>query len=281
MKSNTVFIGLVAGLFVLGGCSGYELTRAKRVQPSGSEFSQNLSKGYLELSQAEYDEGDYRDSDNFARRARSTARNQAVGPEELTTRKLPAANVGELSDARSKLVAALDLGVADRDPVNAAKAQVMFDCWMQEQEENRQPSDIAGCKSGYQAAMAGLAPTIAALTAPPPAVQPARFVVYFDSNKAEINAAAQAVLDEAKAAVAKIGGGVIKVSGNADRVGSDAYNEMLSKARADAVAKIIAAPGVPVKAVLTEAHGERQPAVTTADGVAEPRNRRVEILIEP
>ena len=38
---------------------------------------------------------------------------------------------------------------------------------------------------------------------------------------------------------------------------------------------------MPVKALMTEAYGKSQPAVMTADETAEPRNRRVEIIVEP
>jgi OOP family OmpA-OmpF porin len=37
--------------------------------------------------------------------------------------------------------------------------------------------------------------------------------------------------------------------------------------------------GVPERVVTVESYGERAPIVPTADGVSEPRNRRVEIVI--
>lgn len=282
MKTSTIAAILLCGATMLAGCAGAQLKPAERMVPEGPEFSQNLYEGYVALARAEYDEGDYRDSDAFARRAISAAKAQDVAPEETAARKLPAEHVAELEQARSSLTAALDAGVATRDPVNAAKAQVMFDCWMQEQEENWQPDDIARCRGEYLAAMDELAPTLAALTAPAPsAAQPIKFVVYFGSNRFELDGEAQAVIEEAKSAAAKAGGGIVKISGNADRAGDADYNQALSELRAAAVAKFLATPDIPVKAVVTEAHGEMQPAVLTADGVADPRNRRVEIIIEP
>ncbi len=44
--------------------------------------------------------------------------------------------------------------------MEAANAQVMFDCWMQEQEENFQPPDIARCRDGFSAAIAAVEATI-------------------------------------------------------------------------------------------------------------------------
>lgn len=280
MTRNIGVATALCGAIALAGCAGGQLSKAEQVVPEGPEFSQQLYTGYLDLARSEYNEGDYWDSDAFARRAKFAARGNAVAPEEIVARKLPAEHVGELTDARASLVSALDAGVAAKDPANAAKAQVMFDCWMQEQEENWQPDDIAACRDGYIAAMDGLAPLLAAAPAPP-AAQPAKYVVYFGSNKAELDRAAMAVIQEAKAAASKLEGATVRVSGNADRDGDAAYNQMLSEMRADAVAKMLAAPENAVKAVVTEAHGELQPAVMTDDGVPNRRNRRVEISIEP
>ena len=52
-----------------------------------------------------------------------------------------------LSGARSRLIAAFGAGARKRAPKQAAEAQLRFDCWMQEQEENFQPDDIdAPCR---------------------------------------------------------------------------------------------------------------------------------------
>lgn len=278
MRAFFTVAGIVSGMALLAGCSGYQLGAAQSVEPSGSEFSQNLYHGYIGLSEDEFDEGDYRDSDKFASRAKQAGTSGPVPPEEIAARKLPADKVGELDAARASLVAALDAGAAEKDPSRAADAQVMFDCWMQEQEENRQPGDIARCRDGFYAAVADIAPPVAVSKPKPNAV---RFIVYFPTDKAVLDSNAQQVIAEARAAAAKLGEPLVKISGNADSVGSAAYNQTLSELRAQAVAKMLATGDMPVKAVMTEAHGETQPAVMTPDETAEPRNRRVEIILEP
>ncbi|MDH3228966.1 MAG: OmpA family protein [Alphaproteobacteria bacterium] len=278
MRTIIAVAGAAAGLLLLAGCSGQQLGSARTIQPTGSEFSQNLYRGYVSLSEAEYAEGDYRDSDAFARRAKQAGTGGAVAPEDIAARKLPVESTGELTAARAKLVAALDGGAAERDPVRAADAQVMFDCWMQEQEENRQTADIAQCRDGFLAAVDSIAPPVAMSKPKPEAV---RFIVYFPTNKAVLDKSAQQVIAEAQAAASKLGQPVVKISGNADTVGAPAYNQKLSELRAQAVAKVLAGGNLPMKALTTEAHGESQPAVMTADETSEPRNRRVEIILEP
>lgn len=280
MRSIFAAAGVAAGLLVVAGCTGQELYQAQQMEPAGSEFEQNLFSGYVGLAESEYAEGDYRDSDVFARRAKQVGTTGAVVPEEIGARSLPGDHVDELTEARTKLMAALDAGAGTKDPARAAEAQVMFDCWMQEQEENWQPEDIARCRDGFYAALGGIeAPAPVAIAKPKP--QAVRFVVYFETDKSYLDGDAHRVIAEAKAAAAKLGRPVVKISGNADTVGASEYNQRLSELRAQAVAKILEVGATPVRALLTEAHGETQPAVMTADETDEPRNRRVEIILEP
>jgi hypothetical protein len=67
---------------------------------------------------------------------------------------------------------------------------------------------------------------------------------------------------------------------DADRVGSEQYNLDLSQRRARFVVGALKQAGISEQLLKYFAFGESDPAVPTEDGVAEPRNRRVEIFIE-
>jgi OmpA-OmpF porin, OOP family len=54
----------------------------------------------------------------------------------------------------------------------------------------------------------------------------------------------------------------------------------LSRRRADAVAAELVRRGVPKSEIFVTAFGETHPLVPTADGVREPQNRRVEIILK-
>ena len=71
----------------------------------------------------------------------------------------------------------------------------------------------------------------------------------------------------------------IEVAGHADRAGTPQYNQRLSERRAAAVANELDRQGVPRSAMVVQAFGESRPLVATADGVREPQNRRVEIIL--
>lgn len=284
----------VAGFaaLVVAGCSGLELDRARGVSPDGSAFQNELYGGYINLASSEYAEGDYTDSDFFALRAISAAGPTAPPPQELAERRLPEDAEPELRQARGLLVDVFSRGAADKFPSRAADAQVKFDCWLQEQEENFQPDDIAACRGQFLMALSSLnagltplapmadaAPAPKPAAAPAPAPQPVKLVVFFDFDKADLNAAASAKLGEAVSAIKDRTSVTILVSGHADRAGSDDYNAKLSRLRALAIADALAQAGVSIQATTVEAFGELQPAVATADDVREPSNRRVEIII--
>ena len=61
----------------LGACAfaGRTLEKAERTTPETDQHGQALYTGYIDLSQVEYAEGDYRDSDFFADRAIAAANN--------------------------------------------------------------------------------------------------------------------------------------------------------------------------------------------------------------
>jgi OmpA-OmpF porin, OOP family len=69
------------------------------------------------------------------------------------------------------------------------------------------------------------------------------------------------------------------VAGHADRSGSPQYNQRLSQRRADVVAAELVRQGVNRSDIGITAYGESRPLVATADGVREPQNRRVEIVL--
>jgi outer membrane protein OmpA-like peptidoglycan-associated protein len=105
-------------------------------------------------------------------------------------------------------------------------------------------------------------------------------VLYFPLNGDRLGDSAQAALAELVRYVQSAGNITININGHADRVGSDDYNMDLSARRARFVVQALKAAGVPEKMMGYFAFGESDPAVPTADGVAEPKNRRVEIFIE-
>jgi len=277
-RAKFLVVGVAA---VLAGCSGMGLQKAEMQSASGSEFQNDLRAGYVDLSSAEFNEGDYKDSDYFAEKAIQSGSGNAVQPTMIAGRTLPGDKVDQLTSSRERLMRAMADGAADKAPADAARAQVAFDCWMQEQEENFQPGDIESCKGDFFAALGDVEkalepaqPKVAAAPAP----EPQKFVVYFANDSADIDPAAQAILAQAEAAAAKLGGAKVTIAGYADTTGTDKHNLMLSERRAEAITKLLSGSAKDVESM---AFGQTNLAVPTPDGVAEAKNRRVEITVEP
>ena len=120
---------------------------------------------------------------------------------------------------------------------------------------------------------------VAAPPAPPPAAPPS-FMVFFDFDRSNLSAQALNTIKQAAASYKTKGSARVTATGHADRSGPEAYNMALSLRRANAVKDALVREGVPATAISVVGRGESMPLVQTADGVREPQNRRVEIVIQ-
>jgi outer membrane protein OmpA-like peptidoglycan-associated protein len=136
----------------------------------------------------------------------------------------------------------------------------------------RQPTAVTTAGSDY--AKANFAEVLAA--EPPP---PARFTLYFGTGTTDLTDESRKVFAEVLQAGKARHVFSIAVSGHTDASGSSEYNEKLAHERADFVRKLLLDQGVDPTLISVSSHGKGNPAVPTADGVAEPRNRRVEVVI--
>ena len=116
-----------------------------------------------------------------------------------------------------------------------------------------------------------------ALSARPP--QPLRFTLYFLEGSDELTADSKRKVEEIFAAVRQRPAPDVVVVGHTDRVGSIADNDRLALRRAEKIRADFLRQGLTGENVQAAGRGEREPLVATADEVAEPKNRRVEILV--
>lgn len=116
-----------------------------------------------------------------------------------------------------------------------------------------------------------------ALSAQPP--RPISFTLYFESGTDEITAQSKQEVKRILAEMARREAPDITVIGHTDLVGSNPSNDALSLQRAGRVKSMLVGMGVPAERILIAGRGRREPLVPTADGVIEPRNRRVEISV--
>jgi len=270
-------IGVLAAFGLLAGCAS-DIEKIRGVEATGgTPFTQAMTEEYRQLVATETAEGDWQDGSYFAREGLASANGDIVLPEELGNWDLPPETIDELQAARGRLMRALDSGARDGNPKLVAHAQRLYACWVEEQEENFETDEIKACRDEFMKTMDELeAQPVAQM------VEPNKYLVLFDFDKSNINAAGKAVIDQVLADAGKTGLANVHISatGHTDRAGTEAYNMALSLRRADSVREALINGGVAADAITVAGRGESEPAVPTADGVKEQANRRVEIILQ-
>lgn len=253
---------------------------------NGSSFSAFLSRDYKSLMLFEVDRmSDYVSADMYARRALLAAQGKPVEPLMLGEFDLPEAHVPALTEARANLLELFGKGSREKFPEESALVQSRFDCWVEQQEENHQPWDIARCRDEFIAALNDLRKKMTPPPPPPPAPAPApmpafkdSYTVYFPFDSVELDAQYQAVLaDVVKALQAQNAGA--SIIGYTDTAGPAGYNQTLSERRAKAVADVLLQAGIRPAVLTTTGRGENDLAQQTPDNTPDPLNRRAIINI--
>ncbi len=116
-----------------------------------------------------------------------------------------------------------------------------------------------------------------AFDALPPA--PQNFILNFRFDSDELTAESRAVLPEILQTVKRRPVPDVLVVGHTDTTGPPARNVALGLKRAEIMRKLLVETGLDASLIEIASHGEADLLVPTADEVAEPRNRRVDITV--
>jgi outer membrane protein OmpA-like peptidoglycan-associated protein len=109
--------------------------------------------------------------------------------------------------------------------------------------------------------------------------KPATFMLNFLDGKDELTTESIAELDSVLAEIQRRPEPDLLITGHADNVGSDGVNDKLSLARAERVRDLFVMRGIAADRIEVAGRGKRELLILTAPGVAEERNRRVEINV--
>jgi OmpA-OmpF porin, OOP family len=127
---------------------------------------------------------------------------------------------------------------------------------------------------------AAAAPRPAAPPAPPAATKVTYAAdAFFDVNKSVVKPEGKAKMDDLVGKIKDINLEVIIGVGHTDSDGSDAANQKLSVARAEAVKAYLVSKGIEKNRVYTEGKGEKQPVADNKTKEGKTKNRRVEIEV--
>ena len=103
--------------------------------------------------------------------------------------------------------------------------------------------------------------------------------VLFDTGRAELNPGAGRKLDQLAQFLVEHKERRVQIDGFTDSIGTEAYNDDLSRRRADAVKSALTSRGVDSSRISTEGYGKSYPVANNSDSGGRQLNRRVEVVI--
>lgn len=133
----------------LSALTGGDSTKDDTIRPRGDMFSRYLYEGYRRQGRKEDMQHDYEDAEYYVLKSQAAARGEHVSPQHILERDIPAFALPELSYSRARLDWALNNNARVYFAEETAEAQVMFDCWLEQQEENIQQHDIDECRKKF------------------------------------------------------------------------------------------------------------------------------------
>jgi outer membrane protein OmpA-like peptidoglycan-associated protein len=103
--------------------------------------------------------------------------------------------------------------------------------------------------------------------------------VMFDTGRSELKSGGARKIEQLAQFLTEHPDRRVQIDGFTDSVGSDSYNEELSRRRADAVKAALVSRGVDPARIGTEGYGKAYPVASTSDSGGRQLNRRVEVVI--
>jgi len=101
--------------------------------------------------------------------------------------------------------------------------------------------------------------------------------VTFESGRADLKIESYLVLNDVAASLLANEDVRIEIAGHTDDVGRAAFNQSLSRSRAEAVRSYLVSRGVSADRMIARGYGEDQPVTTNATPAGRAQNRRVEL----
>lgn len=110
-------------------------------------------------------------------------------------------------------------------------------------------------------------------------IPPRTFVLYFEFDSNALTPESQEAFEQVFDDISARKHFEVTVVGHTDTTAAPDYNHELSLERAEQVKALLVERGLSGDAITAYGRGENDPLVPTADDVAEPLNRRVEIMV--
>lgn len=287
LQMRHILISAAIAITALTGCTN--LSQLAKKAPAGDDYYALLSNEYLAYSTAEAEQYDWYDSEYFAKKGLRAASGINVQPENILDWDVPSKDYEKISRERRRLVALVNGPARDDFPSKVAHTQVLFDCWLEQVDEQFLVDKESVCASQFEREIADVESQILLAQPPVPTnndnmnetlkTVESNHSIFFGFDLAKLSMRGEAVISEVANLVKEMSGYSIDIEGYTDTAGPSDYNLNLSQTRADNVANTLISKGVNSSLINAKGYGESNLLVPTADGVSEHKNRRVEIKV--
>lgn len=309
LKKKCHFYLLFLVILTINGCAYHSIEELKSTPKSNNQFSQALSESYLEFAIYEMNEmHDEIDATYFAKKGIKARKNLNINPELISNWNIDDKYLDIANIKRKELISVLKTERAKQFPILSAKTQLGFDCWLEQLEEAWQTDHIQKCFDMMNSGLITLANHInhnTKIVEVIDSIQPIeekvndieevknvkeikniedidkklKFEIYFGHNIYKLDNKIRNTLKDIKNNYEITNNFLVEVIGHTDRSGSDEYNILLSKLRANEVKKYLLSLGINENNITSYYYGENKLKIITKDGIREKINRRVEIFI--
>lgn len=165
---------------------------------------------------------------------------------------------------------------------HVGKAEVITDGGRQLLEKPFQMTTVSSKSAAPSSVTVASPEYIAATFSDVLAIEPApaeKLILYFHTNSVELVPESRVTFAVIVASIKKRGAIGVSLSGHSDASGSTQLNDKLSYLRAKTVSEMLIQQGVSSDILTVTSHGKGNQLVPTDNGVSEPRNRRVEVIV--
>lgn len=141
-------IALLA-LLLVTGCLRLGIEPIEWADTDGNDFTKLLAQEYKGLSRHEAERNDWGDANYFAEKGGRVASGVHVDPEHPEDWDIPKDMIEPLKQARRELLDAVTSSIIFSHPKHAARAYLLYDCWVERQEETWNPQLIEPCREEF------------------------------------------------------------------------------------------------------------------------------------
>ncbi len=303
IKKCFISLTITCLYLVLSSCAGPVVKKLQNMPKDSNKYNHVLAREYQNFAEYEMNEMfDEIDSRYFASKGIDALTLGKVSPENPANWKIPKETQFEIMKSYKILNDLITEENINNYPVLLAKAQVGFDCWLEQQEENWQWEHIKKCKDTFIKNSSLINKSITnkikekikneelakikiekealnkeSLNDNIEYINPTRLYFRFDSSV--LDTPEKENLNKLINISTKLKALVFIVEGHTDSSGHQKYNLALSKKRALNVKNYLIKNGINDANIRLNAFGEDKLLINTDDGVKEKKNRRVEITI--